>query len=235
MTKLKPTYNSEIICPVCESNIKVTKVRSKSVKLLKQDDDFCPHYETVNPIYYEAWVCNHCGYAAHNTVFEEITRQERKNVLEKISKKWTSRDFAGKRNWVQALEAFKLVLYNLQVREASYSQFAKICLRIAWLYRYDGDVEEERVYLELAFDYYKQVYNKENLNGNLLDEYTCIYIIGILANKLGSTSEATVWLSKLISAGSNPKERGKIPAGLLDNAREQIYTIRTEMKNKKDA
>ena len=144
MTKLEPTFNSEILCPVCEKKIKVTKVRSKFVKLLKQDDDFCPYYETINPVLYEAWVCNYCGYAAHSTVFKNVTQSGRKAVLEKITQNWTSREFTGERDYKQALEAFKIVLYNLQVREAPFSEFAKICLRIAWVYRYMNNTEEEK-------------------------------------------------------------------------------------------
>lgn len=230
MAELKPIYNSEITCPVCEKKIRIPKVRSKFIKLIKQDDDYCPHYETINPIYYEAWVCNHCGYAAHNTVFDQITRYERQAVHEKISKRWTSRSFSGERNWEQALEAFKLVLYNLQVREAQYSQLAKICLRIAWLYRYEGIIEEDINYSKFAFDFYKKAYTNEDLRDNLLDEYTLMYIVGVLANRIGLKDEAMRWFSRLISISSNPKERDKIPAGLLDNTRDQIYTIRTEMK-----
>lgn len=103
MANLEPVYNSEIICPVCEKKIKVAKVRSKFVKLKKQDDDFCPHYESVNPVLYEAWVCSHCGYAAHSTVFDNITPNGRKAILERITSNWTSRDFTGERNYEQAL------------------------------------------------------------------------------------------------------------------------------------
>jgi len=44
----------------------------------------------------------------------------------------------------------------LQVREAQYSQLAKICLRIAWLYRYEGIIEEDINYSKFAFDFYKK-------------------------------------------------------------------------------
>lgn len=235
MAELKPIYNSEITCPVCEKKTKITKVRSKFVKLLKQDDDFCPYYETTNPILYEAWVCSNCGYAAHSTVFDEVTKNGRIDVLEKISKNWTSRDFTGERDFEHALEAFKIVLYNLQVREAPYYEFAKVCLRIAWIYRYSGKLTEEHRFLKYSFDYYKKVYSKEDLKNSLLDEYTCMYIIGVLGKRLNLTNEAMVWFSKLISFASNPKEKSKIQPVLLEKAREQAYNLRLTIKNEKNS
>lgn len=226
MNQLTPIYNSTIDCPVCEKNIEVTKVRSKFVKLVKQDEDFCPHYELWNPILYEAWICSHCGYAAHNTVFQDITFHDQKIVLEKISKRWTSRDFTGERNEDQALEAFKIVLYNLQVRGAPPSEFGKVCLRIAWIYRYKGNLEDEYKFLRFSFDYYKKAYTNEHLNKGRLDEYTCMYIIAELGRRLDLMDESMLWFGKLISASANPKDKEKIPPVLLDNAREQVYKLR---------
>jgi|GEM_PF-155827 uncharacterized protein (DUF2225 family) len=231
MANLEPVYNSEIICPVCEKKIKVAKVRSKFVKLKKQDDDFCPHYESVNPVLYEAWVCSHCGYAAHSTVFDNITPNGRKAILERITSNWTSRDFTGERNYEQALEAFKIVLYNLQVREAPYSEFAKICLRIAWLYRYMNMPEEEERFLKYSYDYYKKVYTRESSKNSDLDEFTIMYIIGVLAKKLNMIKDAVFWFSRLVSFSADPAERSRIKPIILQNAREQIYQLRMEMKN----
>lgn len=229
MTELKPIYDSETTCPVCDSKIKVTKVRSKFIRLLKHDDDFCPYYESINPVLYEAWVCSNCGYAAHNTVFDKVTSSGRNAVLEKITKNWTSREFTGERDYERALEAFKLVLYNLQVREAPYSEFAKICLRIAWIYRYMGNKAEEERFLKYAYDYYKKSYTRETSKNSALDEYTCIYIIGVLAKRLNLTTEAVQWFSRLISFASDPREKDKIKPILLENARDQIHQIRSEM------
>jgi len=45
MDEVKAVYNSKTVCPVCVSKIEFTKVRSKAVRLIKQDTDFCPYYE----------------------------------------------------------------------------------------------------------------------------------------------------------------------------------------------
>lgn len=228
MAELKPIYNSKLICPICDKNIEVTKVRSKFVKLTKQDPDFCPYYENTNPILYEAWVCNHCGYAAHSSVFSEVSLKERKAVLENISPKWTSRVFIGERNIEDALEAFKMVLYNLQIREASFSEFAKVCLRIAWLHRYREDAENEHRFIKYSCDYYKKAYSGEHLHGGL-DTYTCMFIIGELSRRLGDDADALRWFGQIITAASRPGEKHKILPHLLENTREQIHLVKESM------
>ena len=54
MSELKPFYNSNVICPICEKEIQVTKVRSKFIKLIKQDEDFALITRHVTR-FYEAW------------------------------------------------------------------------------------------------------------------------------------------------------------------------------------
>ncbi|MDI9483061.1 MAG: DUF2225 domain-containing protein [Bacillota bacterium] len=232
MAKLNPIYNSSLTCPVCDRKIEVTKVRSRFVKLSGQDEDFCPYYETYNPILYEPWVCKYCGYAAHSTVFTEVNFNDRKQVLENIKPKWTSRDFTGERDIDKALETFKIVLYNLQVRGAPLSEFGKICLRIAWMYRYKGEWVDEYKYLKYSYEYYKNSYSQEYLSNKKLDEYTLMYILGELARRLELFDEAMQWFGKLISASANPKEKSKIQPRLIEMTKDQIHITREKMKKK---
>jgi uncharacterized protein (DUF2225 family) len=233
MANLKPVYNSKITCPVCDKNIEVTKVRSKSIRLIAQDEDFCPYYEECNPIYYEAWICSFCGYAAHNSVFEDASFMDRKLVNEKITPKWSSRSFTGERDIEQALDAFKIVLYNLVIRQAPSFEFARVCLRIAWLYRYKGNADEEKRFLRYAYDYYQKAYSNEPLGGGKMDEYSCIYIIGELARRLGEPEEALSWFGRIISAAGQPEKKQKILPRLLENTREQIQMVRQAMQTGK--
>lgn len=232
MTELRPIYTTKTICPICDRQIEVTKVRSKFVKLISQDEDFCRHYEGLNPIFYEAWICNFCGYAAHSTIFSEATYHDSKCVKEKISPKWTRRSFIGERDIHQALDAFKIVLYNLQVRGAPSTEFAKVCLRIAWLYRYNGEWADECRFLKFAYDYYQQAYTGEHLGGNKPDEYTLMFIIGELARRLDFMEDAVSWFGRIISASARPDERKKIQPRLLEQTRDLIALTRQDMKTK---
>ncbi len=230
MTELQPIYTSSVICPICDKKLDVTKVRSKFVKLVSQDEDFCPHYEGVNPIFYEAWICNFCGYAAHSTVFSEATNHDIKCVKEKITPKWTSRSFDGERDIQQALDAFKIVLYNLQVRGASLTEFGKVCLRIAWLYRYKGEWVNEYRFLKFSYDYYRQAYSGERLGENKPDEYTLMFIIGELARRLDFKEDAVSWFGRIVSASARPDEKKKIQPRMLEETRDLIALTRQAMK-----
>ncbi|NLP00043.1 MAG: DUF2225 domain-containing protein [Clostridiaceae bacterium] len=227
MPEIKAVYNSKTVCPVCDSNIEYTKVRSKAIRLINQDTDFCPYYEGENPLLYEAVICPECGYGAHVTSFENINRYDRQKVRERISSRWHKRSFTGERTVEQALEAFKIVLLNLNEIEGLKSEVAKICMRIAWLYRYMEDDTQEKKFLKYALDNYKEAYSQEDLTEEgKLDEYTCLYIIGELSKRLELYEESTQWLSRLIMSYSDPLQKPKIPQRLIESARDLFQEVK---------
>lgn len=213
-------YDKEIICPVCSKKTIVTKVKSKVCKVASRDTDFCVYYEDVNPMLYDIWICENCGYASMGDKFESITTREAKLIHDTISQKWVKRSMSGERSVDSAIEAFKLALLNLQVRKAKSSEFAKIVLRIAWLYRINKD-ERELDFLRHALIYYNDTYEKERFPVDKLDEFTCMYMIAELNRRLGKNEEAMKWFSRLISS---PDARRNTK--LLDNARDQIQLIK---------
>jgi len=226
LNQLQPTYETAIKCPACDKEFEITKVRSRAVKLVRQDTDFCPYYEGINPLYYEAVVCSHCGYAAHITSINALNRIEKRRIQDHITKKWTPRSFSGQRTWDKALEAFKLVLLNLNVREAVHSEIAKICMRIAWLYRYAGDNELEQCYLNHALNSYIRAYEEEDLVQSKVDPFTMLFIIGELCCRTGKTDDSLHWFSRLIKENSDPRNKGKIPGRLIETTRDRVHELR---------
>ena len=235
LSKLEPVYQTEVNCPDCERDFEISKARSRAIRLVKHDTDFCPYYEGESPIYYEAVVCPHCGFASHITAMDELNRIEKQKVRNFISKKWNPRSFSGYRTWDNAMEAFKLVLLNLNVREAAHSEIARICMRIAWLYRYAGDSELEQCYLNHALNSYKRAYEEEDLSGSKLDQFTALFIIGELCARTGRGEEALHWFSRLIKEYSDPRNKGKIPVRLIETTQERVQEIRNTDKTKTEA
>ncbi len=235
MAEYSTIYNSHIECPVCNTDIEFTKVRSKTIRLLKQDTDFCPYYEGENPLLYEAIICPECGYGAHITNFKNINKYERAKIKEKITQRWTKRSFTGHRDNEKALEAFKLVLLNLQDMEAPKSELAKICMRIAWLYRYKNEEKYEKKFMEHALKNYMEAYSQEDLTvEGKLDQYTCLYIIGELNKRLDHYEESVQWLSRLIMSFADPQQKAKIPQRLIDNARDLYQEVKDIMAATKE-
>lgn len=227
MAEIKPIYNSKITCPVCETDIEVTKVRSRIIRLVKQDGDFCPHYDGINPLLYEAVICPECGYGSHITTFSQINKYEKIKVKEKITPKWHKRSFTGERDMEHAMEAFKLVLLNLYAMEAPKSEIGKISLRIAWLYRYKEEHQLEEKFLECALESYIEAYSQEDLiDEGKLDEYTCLYIIGELSKRLKRYEQSIQWLSRIIMSYSDPLQKSKISQKLINTTRDLYQEVK---------
>lgn len=216
-------YNKEVVCPVCSKKFNATKVKTKGCKVDKRDTDFCVYYEGHNPLFYDAWVCENCGYAAQADKFPDIPGREAEIILKKLALKWKKRSFAGERTVETALEAFKLVLLNHQLRTVKSSELAKVCMRIAWLYRIKED-SRENDFIKFALKYYTETYEKERFPADKLDENTCMYMIGELNRRAGNNEEAVKWLSRLISS---PDAR-RNPA-LIETARDQYQLVKEKM------
>jgi uncharacterized protein (DUF2225 family) len=235
MADIAPYYNTHIDCPVCDSRIEYTKIRSKAIKLVKQDTDFCPYYESENPMFYEAVICPECGYGAHITNFNNINKYGKARIREKITKRWTKRSFTGQRNINKALEAFKLVLLNLTDMEGPKSEMAKICMRIAWLYRYKNDSKNEKKFLEHALKNYMDAYGEEDLTTEgKIDQYTCLFIIGELCKRLNRYEESVRWFSRLIMYNADQQHKDKIPQRLIDTARDLFQEVKDIMAAAKE-
>lgn len=222
-------YNKTIECPVCSKKLDVTKVRSNAVKVSSRDTDLCVYYEGINPLFYDIWVCENCGYAAQAEKFESISNRDAKLILENIQPKWNKRSFNGDRNVDQAIEAFKLALLNMQIRKAHSSELAKLCIRLAWMYRLKEDPKEKE-YLQFALKCYQEAYEKERFPIDKLDEFTCMYIIAELMRRVEDYEESIKWFSRLISS-PDARRNGK----LIETAREQFQLAKDQMEAKGEA
>jgi uncharacterized protein (DUF2225 family) len=218
-------YSKTIQCPACLKNIKVIKVKQKACKIKSKDTDFCVYYENFNPILCEPWVCENCGYSALSDKFEALPIKDAKLIREFITSKWNKRSFSEERTIETAIDALKLVLLNLNVRNAKSSDFAKVCMRIAWLYRFKNDTKEKE-FIQFALDKYMQAYETERFPIDKLDEFTCIYMIAELNRRLSNYDESLKWFSKLISS-PNARENKK----LLILASDQIQLVRAAISN----
>ena len=216
-------YTKEILCPVCSKKFNVTRVKMKACRVDKRDADFCVHYKEINPMFYDAWVCENCGYSALSDKFMDITQKEADMLLKTLTPKWKQRSFDGVRNVDGAIEAFKLVLLNHQLRDVKASELAKVCMRIAWMYRIKEDAREHD-FIKFALKYYTETFEIESFPVDKLDENTCTYMIGELNRRAGYYEEAVKWFSRLISS---PEAR-KHPV-LIEAAREQYQLVKDKL------
>lgn len=219
----------EVKCPVCDKDYVTQVIKGSSIKLDTRDSDFRGTYVGENPIYYGIYVCPHCGYSGFETDYKNIKDNEKQIISDKIGAKWKYKDYGKERSREEAIMTYKLALLNYNILQRKPSQVAKICLRIAWLYREWNDVEEKN-YIEHAAKSFENAYSTEPLEEDVENELTTLFLLGELNRRLGNLKESIQWFRMCVQ---NPQI--KKFKHLEASAREQWGVAGDEFKAKKKA
>lgn len=215
-------FERKVECPVCHKNISIPSVKSSSIRTLSKDSDFMIYFGEPNPMFYDAWVCTNCGYAAFSSRFSTLTEKQKKLIKDGISVKWDSRKTYPLLHDVNiAIEKHQIVLLNTIVKVGKDSEKAMTCLKLGWLYRLKKDVQGEFKFLEQAKLGFIKALEKESAPIAGLDEPSLEYLIGELYRRLGDNSNALLWFSRVLS---NKLTKPKIK----DMARDQKDIIRDQ-------
>jgi uncharacterized protein (DUF2225 family) len=217
-------YTTDKECPVCKKTFSVTRVRSK-LQMEKQDSDFCTYYKEVNPNYYVIWVCPHCGYAAQDTYFHEVSPAAEQKIRSFLEGKAVNISFGGTRSYEQAVDTYKLAIFFAEMIGALPSRLAGLYLKFAWLYREAQETEEERILLNKARECYEQALLKEKFPIGNMTDIAAEYIIGELYRRTGQYDQALSYLGKIVG---NPK--AKLERRILDKAKEAWHQAREQKR-----
>ncbi len=215
-------YTTEKRCTMCDKQFTVTRVRNK-LALLKQDSDFCNHYQDVNPYYYSVWVCPHCGYAAQDAFFEE-TPAGYGVIKDFLAKRTVNVNFGGHRTRQDAITTYKLGIFFAEMAGTLPSRLAGLYLKLAWIYREAGQAAEEAAMLDKARENYEQAFLKEKTPIGGMTQLTLEYLIGELFRRTNRLSEALNYLAKVVG---NP--RAKQEKRILEMARD-AWTLARDAK-----
>ena len=175
-------YTKKVNCPICGKDFSSMKAKVNSCKIERKDEDFCMHYVDVNPMYYEFFVCPFCGYAASENSFKDITDTETKLLKAAFSGRTVGRSFCDERSLQDAIASCKLAIHTAELRKAKASILAGLCLKLAWMYRFAGDKQEE-LFLKYALDNYLEAFDKEGLPIGNLSEVSVLYLLGELSRR----------------------------------------------------
>lgn len=218
-------FTVERTCKVCNKKFEATRVRSRLVKV-SQDTDFCSYYKNVNPYYYSVWVCPHCGYAAKDDHFEQITAENAEKISQFLAQKQVNVNLGGVRSREQAIAAYKLALFFAEMEGLAASHLAGLYLRLAWLFREGQDEEDEQVALSKAVEYYDQALSKERLPIGGMTEPALTYMIGELLRRTGKQEQSLQYFSKVVAM-----PQAKMEKKILDMAREAWHEAREKIKS----
>jgi len=189
-------YLKQHRCPCCSAVVHSGAVRSRSLRVTRTDPDFYHHYEGPNPLFYEAIVCDACGYAFDETDHEPLNPAARA-LARKAGAGVPRGGFGGVRTLEDALRAYRMVIEFQEAVAARSSLRARTCLKLAWLHRYAGDEPAEREALQAALDHYLAAFEREPAT-DAKQELRLLYIIGELHRRLGKRTEAVQWFSRVI-------------------------------------
>lgn len=190
-------FKEEYLCPHCDWLIQTLKVKGELAEVLRSDDDFCPHYKDINPLYYEVVVCPVCGYAFTDSLYRKTDSQEKEAIRNKINGMGKTPNYTGRRSLQQAIDAYRRACYIHGDREISNFDRAELYLRLAWLYRYKKDRENEKKFLDSALQKFKTSFEEEGEYANPQKDVYIMYMIGLTYLNMGIPGEAQKWLYAL--------------------------------------
>lgn len=220
-------YEKNMRCPVCDGSFNTKIMKTGKVKLIGTDFDLRPKYEGVDVVKYDAVLCPHCGYAALTRYFEHISAGPAKLIRENISKNVQLHTYQDDiYTYEEAQERYTLCLANAVVKRAKSSEKAYICLKSAWLFRgyaehleakgegqspkYKELKEQEEVYLQNAYDGFKEACSSELFPMCGMDEVTVDYLMAELAAHFKKYDEANKLLSGILTShNANPRTKDK--------------------------
>jgi uncharacterized protein (DUF2225 family) len=141
-------------------------------------------------------VCPHCNFA-FTEKFRSIKLSRKGIIKEKYIDNAAITNLNGERSFIDAVKSFKLAILCATLAEESHYLLAGLCLKLAWLYRFEMNKEEEIRFLKNSLENYIKSYEEEDIT--IYNKASLLYIIGELEYRLNGYERAGKWFSILIS------------------------------------
>lgn len=205
-------------CKMCEKTYQVRAVKSGRVKRLDSDQDLRPRHQYIDTLKYSVWSCPYCGYTGLSRSIDEMTSVQRKLLQDNICSKFLGGTIEVDDDLVydydQAIERYKLALFNSVTKKGKASELAYICLSISWLLR--GKVEElpseteadktiientkkeEELFYDQAYEGFMKAISSETYPMCGMEQSTMDYLMAVMSYKKGKMDVATKFLTSIL-------------------------------------
>lgn len=213
MTEEDFLFEKKYTCPACDAQFKALTVRAGKARMIGQDEDLRPHYEGIDPIKYDAILCNHCGFAAISKGFHNMTSLQRKQIREQVSANFKPLEEEPKiLSYDDAILRHKIALLCATVKNGKQSERAYTCLKLGWLIRtrmeemdpqgeeYEALGETLKECYENALEGFNHAISKENFPMMGMEEMTVIYLMAVLAMRIEQYDEALRLIGRVITS-----------------------------------
>ena len=215
-------------CPVCDMVFKTKMVKTGRVKRLEPDFDLRPRFQYIDTNKYDISSCPKCGYTAMNRYFAHLSSGQIKMIDEGVRRKFkpTKEPEPEMYTYDEAVERYKLALYNTLVKKGKASEKAFECLKISWLYRgkteeltaaaekdekaIEESKKEEMLYYAQAYEGFIKAIASESFPMCGMEESTINLLVGSMAFKLEKYDIASRFVSMVLTshaAGRSAKDR----------------------------
>lgn len=233
-------FDKSYVCPVCENKFKAKTVKTGRARLVGTDSVLRPMYEGIEPLKYDAILCNKCGYAALSRYFVTLAAPQKKLVKEKISANFKPMitNETDVYSFEDSIARYKLSLLNAVVKVSKDSEKAYICLKAGWMARsYAESLEEagessdklaqarsmEDEFLKKAYEGYKSAIEHEKFPISGMDTYTLTILMATLGKKYGTVEECAKFLAEILTSRNCPER-------IKDKARDLKEELMKEVK-----
>ena len=215
-------------CPVCGQITRAVKVKSR-LFASRVDSDYCCHYGQFNPYLYNIWVCEHCGFAADEKVFLSAMPASHKELLKKaLAAKHVHFEFEEVRSVPDGIASLKLAIYCAELVGAPLARQAGLVMRLAWIYRIDGQEDKEIETMKQALGLYVRSLETELYPIDHLTDNMVMYLVGALYARIGENKKAVMYLSRLVDDKYGTAREPK----LVMDARKLWQQVREEEQKK---
>lgn len=227
--KVTPFYDKKNKCLNCDHQFTTTKIRSRFVRIAAPETDFKPVYANnkVNPTYYNVSVCPICGFAFTEDFSPYFVPGAKELIQQTITSKWSGRSFGSIRDVDEAIETYKLAYLSATLKKEKSISLAGLTLRIAWLNRDKGNVEEEIRFLTIARNLYAKSYSEGDYVGTQMSETRVLYLIAELSRRIRDDDEAIRGFSRVIE-----QQRTSLEPQIVDMAKERWREMREDKELK---
>ncbi|KMJ58831.1 hypothetical protein AB685_07050 [Bacillus sp. LL01] len=221
-------YRRDISCENCKHAYSTLKIKSRFIRPLTHDTDFCStyHSEESNPLLYYVSVCPQCGYAVTDEFSPEFTAESLQAIRTKIQKHWQYKDYGQIRSVKTAINAYKLGIYSGIIKKEAAIVMAGLYLRLAWIYRtIEKNTTQEQRFLKLAVEQFELSYSTGDFEEKDMSEIKLLYLIGDLHSRLNHNRQTIQYFQLVIQHQDKEKEKR-----LVEKARDRWYEIRAASK-----
>ena len=186
-------------CPVCGKESRVIKYKSR-LPVVSYDVDLCIRYQGINPYIYSVMACEYCGFAAEESKFiSKLPNRHRESLAEFLADGEMVMPFSEERTVEEAAQITEIAVLFCEMTDRSASRRANLLMKIAWIYRYAENKEQEKIYLEKAAEMYEESLKTERAYAGHITGNTIVYLLSAIYFLTGHYSKSISNLSRLVS------------------------------------